>query len=42
MGYLYAVLAGAVATTLAEYFLHYNLADYVKDKIVDLLHLVKL
>jgi hypothetical protein len=30
------LLIGAVATTTAEYFLKYNLLDYLKDKIVGL------
>lgn len=33
---LISLVSGGVATSLAEYFLHYNLADLVKDKIVGL------
>jgi hypothetical protein len=30
------LLIGAAATTTAEFFFHYNLLDYLKDKIVGL------
>jgi len=33
-----SLLVGAAATTSAEYFLHYNLLDYVKDLFVGLYH----
>ena len=30
---VFSLLAGALGTSLAEYFLAYNLVDYVKDKL---------
>jgi len=33
-----SLLVGAAATTSAEYFLHYNLFDYVKDFFAVLYH----
>lgn len=42
---LISLVAGAAATTTAEYFLHYNLFDYAKDfvfgiyqRLIGLLH----
>lgn len=40
MAIFYSLLAGALATSLAEYFLHYNLVDFVVDKVKSVLGLV--
>jgi hypothetical protein len=33
---LISLVAGGLATSLAEYFLHYNLIDLIKDKVLGL------
>lgn len=35
---LISLVVGAAATTTAEYFLKYNLLDYVKDAVLGLIH----
>ena len=34
---LISLVAGALATSAAEYFLHYNLVDYIKDGVLKLI-----
>ena len=35
---LISLVAGALATTTAEYFFKYNLLDYIKDAVLKLVH----
>jgi hypothetical protein len=36
-----SLVAGGLATSTAEFFMKYNLIDFLKDKIMTLLHLSK-
>jgi hypothetical protein len=41
MSFVYGLLVGAAATSFAEYFLKYNLVDFIKDKLLAVYHALR-